>query len=68
MIEIAEMLAEPFPFVRVDLYNFNGEIYVGEMTFHPGCGWETFLPEEWNLKFGDMLELPNEEEIHKYQQ
>lgn len=38
MIEIAELLAKPFPFVRVDLYNVNGVIYFGEMTFTPAKG------------------------------
>ncbi len=33
MIETAEKLSEPFPFVRVDLYNNNGNILFGEMTF-----------------------------------
>ena len=38
MVEIAELLAKPFPFVRVDLYNINGVIYFGEMTFTPAKG------------------------------
>lgn len=58
MIEIARKLAEPFPFVRVDFYSLDRSLYVGEMTFHPGCGFEEFLPSEWNLKVGDMLVLP----------
>lgn len=58
MIHIATKLAEPFPFVRVDFYYSNGRIYVGEMTFHPGCGLEVFIPDEWNRIVGDMLVLP----------
>ncbi len=38
MVEIAELLAKPFSFVRVDLYNINGVIYFGEMTFTPAKG------------------------------
>ena len=38
MVEIAELLAKPFPFVRVDLYNIDGVIYFGEMTFTPAKG------------------------------
>lgn len=38
MVEIAELLAKSFPFVRVDLYNINGVIYFGEMTFTPAKG------------------------------
>lgn len=65
MIRIAEILSEPFPFVRVDFYSINNKLYVGEMTFHPGCGWESFDPPEWNRKIGDMLELPKEKMIEK---
>ncbi|MCF0107907.1 MAG: hypothetical protein HUJ59_02745, partial [Bacilli bacterium] len=35
MVEMAEILSKPFPFVRVDLYNIKGEIYFSEMTFTP---------------------------------
>lgn len=58
MLRIAKVLAKPFPFVRVDFYLAGDKIYVGEMTFHPGCGLESFIPEEWNTIVGDMLELP----------
>ncbi len=60
MLMIAECLAKPFPFVRVDFYSVKNELYVGEMTFHPGCGWESFYPEKWNRIIGDMLILPKE--------
>ena len=40
MVALAEKLAKPFKFVRVDLYNLNGEIYLGEFTFSPG-GYRT---------------------------
>lgn len=65
MLTIAETLAEPFPFVRVDLYSFKNRIYVGEMTFHPGCGWESFDPPEWNKKMGDLINLPNEKRLEE---
>lgn len=38
MIKTAEILAKPFPFVRVDLYNFENKVLFGELTFTPhGC-------------------------------
>ena len=58
MKQIAEKLATPFPFVRVDLYNVNGKIYFGEMTFFPGSGFWTITPEERDIEFGSWLELP----------
>lgn len=38
MVAIAEKLSNEFEFVRVDLYDFNGKIYFGELTFSPWGG------------------------------
>ena len=35
MLEVCKKLAKPFPFVRVDLYDENGKIIFGELTFTP---------------------------------
>ncbi len=53
MLKIAEKLSKNFDFARVDLYNVEGKIYFGEITFCPASGLGTFIPEEWNYKFGD---------------
>ncbi|RUO26270.1 glycosyl transferase [Aliidiomarina minuta] len=58
MIEIAKLLSKPFPFVRVDFYEIGDKLYVGELTFSPGGGFEPFSPAEWDKKLGDWLELP----------
>lgn len=52
MLKIAEKLSKNFDFARIDLYNVDGEIYFGEITFCPASGLGTFIPEEWNYKFG----------------
>lgn len=39
MLEIASILSKDFPFVRVDLYNIDGKIFFGELTFYPGSGY-----------------------------
>ena len=57
MIEVAEVLSKGFPFLRVDLYELNGSIFFGELTFYPASGFLPFDPEEWDLKFGNMLKL-----------
>lgn len=36
LFEYAEILSKPFPFVRVDFYVDERQIYFGEMTFTPG--------------------------------
>lgn len=58
MLEIANKLAKPFPFVRVDFYEDGDRVYVGELTFYPGGGYEGFDPIEWDYKLGGMLNLP----------
>lgn len=42
MLEIAAALSADVDFVRVDLYNLNGRIFVGELTNYPGNGFEKF--------------------------
>lgn len=58
MKEIARNLSQGMPHVRVDLYDINGEIYFGELTFCHWGGWVSFKPEEWDYKFGELIELP----------
>ena len=58
MVELAEKLAKPFPFVRVDFYEVGDRIYLGEMTFYSGGGLLPFEPVEWDHKFGEWIELP----------
>ncbi len=59
MFELAEKLADKFPFVRVDFYNLSGRIIFGEMTFYPGDGRQEFYPDIYNRIIGDYLELPD---------
>jgi len=60
MLEIAAKLSKGIPHVRVDLYNIDGKIYFGEMTFFHWSGIVPFVPEEWDYKIGDMLHLPTQ--------
>lgn len=59
MLEIAAKLSQGIPFVRIDLYDINDNVYFGEITFYPGAGLGAFTPAEWNRKLGDMIQLPN---------
>ena len=61
MVDIAEKLSKGFPHVRVDLYNIDGKIYFGELTFFHGSGLTNhFEPPKWDYKFGGWIRLPNE--------
>jgi len=65
MIELAEKLAKPFPFVRVDFYEVGNRILLGEMTFYSGGGLLPFDPVDWDYQFGEWLELPDKLVIDK---
>ena len=57
MLEIAEKLSGPFPFVRVDLYDIEGKTVFGELTFTPSAALdEDRLPETDKL-FGSMIQI-----------
>ena len=58
MIEIAEKIAQGFPQVRVDLYNVNGNIYFGEMTFFAFSGMNNHFTMEFQRMIGDRINLP----------
>ena len=54
---LAEIIAKDFCYIRVDLYNIGSDIYFGELTFHPGSGFERFSPQKWDRIFGNQLIL-----------
>ena len=57
MIEIAENLSKGFPYVRVDLYNINGKIYFGELTFTPAAGLIAYMNDEGQEKLGNLIKI-----------
>ena len=57
MVEMAEALAKPFPFVRVDLYNINGKIYFSELTFTPAKGTLILDDDQCDFEMGGWLDI-----------
>lgn len=57
MLEISRKLSSGTPFLRVDLYEINGRVYFGELTFYPCAGMMPFDPPEADLLVGNMLDL-----------
>ena len=60
MIELAKILSKNFIHVRVDFYEVNGKIYFGELTFYHFSGFQPFVPNEWDYKFGELINLKEE--------
>lgn len=65
MLKYAEILSEPFVFSRVDLYNIEGKIYFGEITFYPGGCTQLFEPEEYEIEVGTWINLNSSKIILK---
>jgi hypothetical protein len=61
MVKLAETLASPFPFVRVDLYLVKGKIYISELTFIPAKGTLSLVDPSMDMIMGTWLNL-NEKE------
>lgn len=55
MLLYADKLSAPFPFVRVDLYNTEGRVFFGELTFTPSAGMDVNRLESTDFLFGGLL-------------
>ena len=57
MVLIAQELSKDFPFVRVDLYDVNGKVIFGELTFTPhGCNHD-YLSYTAQMRIGEKIIL-----------
>lgn len=59
LLSVAEKLSQDFPYVRVDLYSANNQVYFGELTFRPYGGFMKFIPESFDLELGNYLNIEN---------
>lgn len=57
MIEMAENLSQGFPHIRVDLYNIEGKIYFGELTYSSDNGMTAWVPKSLDYEFGKLMHL-----------
>ncbi len=57
MMKVAETLAAPFPFCRVDFLVSKDKLYFGEMTFHPNGGQLVLNPLDNEIKYGQKIDL-----------
>ena len=52
MVALVERIGSMFDFVRVDLYNTNQGIRIGELTFVSQSGFGSFTKKEYDFKYG----------------
>lgn len=57
MKAIVEKLCVGYPHIRIDLYNIDGKIYFGEMTFYSGAGFINIDNEEFSNKLASYIDL-----------
>lgn len=57
MKRLAGLLSKNKEFVRVDFYLINEKIYFGELTFFDSGGFTILEPIEWEIKFGEMIDI-----------
>ena len=57
MKKYATKLSRPFKFVRVDFYEYNNEVRLGEMTFTPTNCDVKCKNKEHNIELGKYLKI-----------
>lgn len=57
MKEYAKKLSNDFRFVRVDFYEVDNKVYLGELTFTPATGFIKWSDPNIDKMFGDMITL-----------
>ena len=57
MIQISRILSKDFPFVRVDLYDLEGKVYFGELTFTPADGMGKYFSRDIDEKLGKLYDI-----------
>lgn len=58
MQKFAQVLSEGLLSLRVDFYEVNGQVYVGELTFFDGSGFDRIEPVQWDETMGSWVQLP----------
>lgn len=59
MLSVAEKLSAGFPELRVDLYNIEGKVYFGELTFTSQGGINSFYTQKFLNYAGSLFSVEN---------
>lgn len=57
MKQLATVLSADIPHIRIDFYEVNGKVYIGELTFFDGSGFDIIVPESWDFQIGSWIEI-----------
>lgn len=65
MKEIAAKLSKGIPFVRVDFYDTDDRLLLGEMTLYSGGLANRFTPDAFDFEMGSHFVLPKKKKQHR---
>ncbi|EHY0973399.1 hypothetical protein K2B97_004600, partial [Vibrio parahaemolyticus] len=60
MLKISRQLSRGYKYLRVDLYDVDGKLYVGELTMYHGAGFDIIEPKEIDEYYGSMINVNKE--------
>lgn len=63
MLDVAARLSGGLDFIRVDLYDIDGELWFGELSPYPGGGMMRFRPQSFVAEMGSWWTLPSLDEV-----
>ena len=63
MLEVCRKLSQPFKEVRIDFYEINGKLYIGELTFSTGYGY--FIKERYDYLGSEIGPLTTDRSVIK---
>lgn len=66
MFKFAEILSKEIPFVRVDFYEINGQLYFGELTFFPSGGFDDSRTKECQQYLDNTLKIGEKNENSRF--
>lgn len=58
MIRMGNEIAKGIPYVRVDYYEVDRNLYFGEITLSHGGGFDRFIPDDYDEIYGRKLNIP----------
>lgn len=58
MKHYTDVLSKHFPYLHIDFYEVNGQVYFGELTFSYWGAMVPFEPEKWDRTFGEWIKVP----------
>lgn len=57
MKSLAKKISQDIPFVRVDFFYVDGQVYFGECTFYDWGGLTPFKDDKWDIELGQWIDL-----------